>query len=119
MPEAIQRVLTALLEDIQAGFLIRIDAGDRYRAEVDGYIIQFEGEDDLLHCSVRRADGAPIDLEAAHRIVEPFFGVMPKGIVWFKPAEFSVHYYVGHDHFVQAHLDARRAPVDFPNASMP
>ncbi|MDW8051259.1 MAG: hypothetical protein RMJ83_02135 [Armatimonadota bacterium] len=109
MPEAARRVLNALIEDIQAGITIRLDAAERYRAEIDGYIIQFEGEDDLLHCSVRRADGAPIALEEAHRVVEPFFSVMPKGIVWFKPAEFSVHYYVGHDHFVQAHLQAQQS----------
>ncbi|MCX7926437.1 MAG: hypothetical protein N2554_11610 [Fimbriimonadales bacterium] len=103
MPEPVQRVLDALLEDIQAGLPIRLDAAERYRAEIDDYIIQFEGEDDLLHCSVTRADGGLVDLEAAHRVVEPFFSVMPKGIVWFKPAEHSVHYYVGHDHFLAAH----------------
>lgn len=104
MPEPIRRVLSALLEDLHAGLPIRLDASARYRAEVDGYIIQFEGEDDLLHCSVARADGGRIDLAQAHRVVEPLFAVMPKGIVWFKPAEHSVHYYVGHDHFLQAHL---------------
>jgi hypothetical protein len=104
MAEPIRRVLDALLEDLQAGLTIRLDATERYRAEVDGYIIQFEGEDDLLHCSVERADGGLIDLAQAHRVVEPLFAVMPKGIVWFKPAERSVHYYVGHDHFLEAHL---------------
>lgn len=106
MSESVVRVLNALLEDIQAGVPIRLDAAERYRAEVEGYIIQFEGEDDLLHCSVIRADGGLVDLDAAHRVVEPFFGVMPKGIVWFKPAERSVHYYVGHDHFLAAHRAA-------------
>ena len=116
MPEPIRRVLDALLEDLQAGLPIRLDAAERYRAEVDGYRIQFEGEDDLLHCSVERTDGGRIELAQAHRVVEPLFAVMPKGIVWFKPAEHSVHYYVGHDHFLQAHLQesapspANRAP---------
>ncbi|MFY0119871.1 hypothetical protein ABTP92_18165, partial [Acinetobacter baumannii] len=68
MPEPIQRVLNALLEDIQAGVPIRLDDAERYRAELDGYIIQFEGEDDLLHCSVVRADGSAVDLEAAHTV---------------------------------------------------
>ncbi|GIV11215.1 MAG: hypothetical protein KatS3mg020_0706 [Fimbriimonadales bacterium] len=107
MPEAVQRVLNALLEDIHAGIPIRLEASERYRAELEGYLLQFEGEDDLLHCSVQRADGGGVDLETAHRLVEPFFGVMPKGIVWFKPAEHSVHYYVGHDHFWTAHQDAQ------------
>jgi hypothetical protein len=44
-------------------------------------------------------------------VVEPLFAVMPKGIVWFKPAEHSVHYYVGHDHFQQAHLQ-ESAPAE-------
>ncbi len=107
MPEPIQRVLNALLEDIQAGVPIRLEAAERYRAELDGYIIQFEGEDDLLHCSVTRADGGMVELDSAHQVVEPFFNVMPKGIVWFKPAEYSVHYYVGHDHFLAAHASAQ------------
>lgn len=109
MPEPTQRVLHALLEAIQAGVPIRLDDAERYRAELDGYIVQFEGEDDLLHCSVVRADGDRVDLEVAHTLVEPFFGVMPKGIVWFKPAERSVHYYVGHDHFLAAHQASNRS----------
>ncbi len=104
MPERIRRVLNALREDLRAGLPIRLDAAERYRAEVDGYILQFEGEDDLLHCSVARTDGGQIEVAQAHRVVDPLFAVMPKGIVWFKPAERSVHYYVGHDHFLQAHL---------------
>jgi hypothetical protein len=32
--------------------------------------------------------------------------------VWFKPAEHSVHYYVGHDHFLQAHLQ-ESAPAEY------
>lgn len=114
MPEPIQRVLNALLEDIQAGVPIRLDNAERYRVELDGYIIQFEGEDDLLHCSVVRADGDLVALDAAHKIVEPFFGVMPKGIVWFKPAEHSVHYYVGHDHFLAAHQASSRSNSPCP-----
>jgi hypothetical protein len=114
MPESIQRVLHALLADLQAGLPIRLDTAERYRAEVKGYIIQFEGEDDLLHCSVERADGGVIELEEAHGVVEPLFAVMPKGIVWFKPAEHSVHYYVGHDHFLEAHLQESAPPPTNP-----
>ncbi|MCS6919665.1 MAG: hypothetical protein NZM28_07840 [Fimbriimonadales bacterium] len=109
MPDPIQRVLNALLDDIQAGQPIRLDAAERYRAELDGYIVQFEGEDDLLHCSVTRADGGLVELEAAHGVVEPFFRPMPKGVVWFKPADYSVHYYVGHDHFLEAHRAGKDA----------
>lgn len=103
MPETYAQVLHALLEDIAEGRAISLDRAERYRLEVEGYRIQFEGEDDLLHCSVVRVDGQPIDLATAHRSVEPFFAPVPRGIVWFKPAEYSVHYYVGHDHFLQAH----------------
>ncbi len=98
-----QRILSALLKDIQANLPIRLDQAERYGGQIGDYYVQFEGEDDLLHCSVQRVDGAPISLEEAHRVVEPFFAPCPKGIVWFKPAERSVHYYVGHDHFLQAH----------------
>lgn len=103
MPEPYARVLEALLNDIAAGVPIVLEHAERYRLEWDGYRIQFEGEDDLLHCAVSRLDGEPIALEDAHRVVEPFFAPVPRGIVWFKPADYSVHYYVGHDHFLQAH----------------
>ena len=38
MPEPIQRVLNALLEDIQAGVPIRLDNAERYRVELDGEV---------------------------------------------------------------------------------
>lgn len=103
MREAYAQLIKALLEDIADGRPILLDEAERYQLDVGNHRIQFEGEDDLLHCSVVRLDGEPIVLEEAHRLVEPFFAPVPKGIVWFKPAEHSVHYYVGHDHFLQAH----------------
>ncbi|MCS7066486.1 MAG: hypothetical protein NZL85_09495 [Fimbriimonadales bacterium] len=105
-PEA-RRILEAVLNAIEQGASVSMSQASQYGGVVDDYWVQFEGEDDLLHCFVRRQDGSPLTLEEANRIVEPFFGVMPKGLVWCKPAERSVHYYVGHDHFLQAHQRSR------------
>ncbi len=98
-----QRILQAVLTAIEQGTAITLDRAMQYGGAIGDYWVQFEGEDDLLHCIVRRQDGNPITLDEAHRLVEPFFGAMPKGLVWCKPAETSVHYYVGHDQFLQAH----------------
>jgi hypothetical protein len=103
MQAEVQRILHAVLSAIEQGITLTLDEPTRYGGALGDYWVQFEGEDDLLHCSVRRQDGQPITLEEAHRVVEPFFGIMPKGLVWCKPAEHSVHYYVGHDHFLHAH----------------
>jgi len=98
-----QRILKAVLNAIERGAVISLGEAAQYGGTIGDYWVQFEGEDDLLHCIVRRQDGNPIALEEANRVVEPFFGAMPKGLVWCKPAERSVHYYVGHDHFLLAH----------------
>jgi len=98
-----ERILEAVLNAIEQAVPITLDRAEQFGGQLGDYWVQFEAEDDLLHCFVRRVDGTPIALEEAHRVVEPFFGVLPKGIVWCKPASTSVHYYVGHDHFLQAH----------------
>lgn len=97
------RILQAILEDIEAGMPILLDRAERYGGVIGAYVVQFEGEDDLLHCSVKRIDGRPIGVEESHEAVDPFFGCCPKGLVWFYPADFSVHYYIGHDDFLRAH----------------
>lgn len=98
-----ERILQAVLGDIEAGVPILLNQAERYGGVIGEYAVQFEGEDDLLHCSVKRTDGKPIETTEAHAAVEPFFGCCPKGLVWFHPAEFSFHYYIGHDDFLQAH----------------
>ncbi len=112
MDQAAERILKAVLNAIEQSAPITLDRAEQFGGQLGDYWVQFEAEDDLLHCLVRRLDGAPIALEEAHRVVEPFFGVLPKGIVWCKPASTSVHYYVGHDHFLQAHRQT--APPVYP-----
>ncbi len=101
-----QRILEAVLDAIERSEPITLDQAQRFGGLIGDYRVQFEGEDDLLHCAVARRDGQPITLEEAHRVVEPFFARLPKGIVWCKPADYSVHYYVGHDHFLLCHRQA-------------
>ncbi|MCW5933233.1 MAG: hypothetical protein KIT45_02905 [Fimbriimonadia bacterium] len=101
------RILQSVLEDIEANRTISLNHADRYGGVLGDYKVQFEGEDDLLHCSVQRVDQSPLDVEQAHRVVEPFFGCCPKGLVWFQPAEFSAHYFIGHDDFLRAHREAQ------------
>jgi hypothetical protein len=98
-----ERILQAVLEDVGAGVPILLNRAERYGGVIGEHRVQFEGEDDLLHCSISRVDGKPLTVEQAHEIVQPFFGCCPKGLVWFHPAEFSVHYYIGHDDFLLYH----------------
>ncbi|MEN3001974.1 MAG: hypothetical protein ABDI19_09065 [Armatimonadota bacterium] len=107
-PEA-RRILESVLHAIEHAAPITLDRAEQYGGAIGDYWIQFEGEDDLLHCVVRRLDNAPLTMQEAHRLVEPFFGVMPKGLVWCKPTETAVHYYVGHDPFWQAHQHGTRS----------
>jgi hypothetical protein len=57
----------------------------------------FEGEDDLLHISVERADEQEISVEDAQSVVHFLLPTVPWGMVWLKPGTYSHHFYLGHD----------------------
>lgn len=64
---------------------------------------QFEGEDDLLHVIVIRADGQPLTPEDARPVASFVLpGVLP-ALIWLKPGQYSQHFYLGHDDLLAAH----------------
>lgn len=64
---------------------------------VGEYRYQFEGEEDLLHLMVTRLDAEKITAEEGQRVAEFLFqGVKPE-LAWFKPGQYSQHFYIGHD----------------------
>ena len=101
----VRRILQAIIEDVQAGVPILLRRRDRYGAVLGDFRVQFEGEDDLLHLSVTRLDGERVSHEEAQQIADLFFQSVPKGLIYSRPAEYSVHYYVAHDVLVE-YLDA-------------
>jgi len=58
---------------------------------------QLEGEDDLLHLIVARADGCALTAEEAQAVAGVLFEGVPSALVWLRPGEFSQHFYIGHD----------------------
>lgn len=93
----IRRVLQAVIEDTRAGITISLSRRERYGTVLGEYRAQFEGEDDLLHLSITRVDGKPISHEEAQQVADLFFHRVPKGLIQCRPAQYSVHYYIGHD----------------------
>jgi len=67
---------------------------------------QFEGEDDLLHLFVSRPDGEPVTPTEAQAVVSYLFRDLPKGLLWYRPATYSHHFYVGHDVLLEYLPDA-------------
>lgn len=61
------------------------------------YRYQFEGEDDLLHIIVLRADGDRLTAEEGQQVVHLLIPNLPPALIWLRPGEFSQHFYLGHD----------------------
>ena len=61
----------------------------------------FEGEDDLLHLFVVRADGAELNPEEAREVLSFVLPQLPPGVAWLKPGKLSQHFYFGHDELLR------------------
>lgn len=61
------------------------------------YRYQFEGEDDLLHVFIVRADGGPLTPKEGQRVFSALLPDLPAALVWLKPGTVSQHFYFGHD----------------------
>jgi len=97
------RILGALTNAIHADETIRVPfANDPspFSGTVGSYVYSFEGEDDLLHISVTRRDGAKLTAEEGQAVVSWLLPGMPPGLIWIRPGELSQHFYCGHDDLV-------------------
>lgn len=66
-----------------------------YGGEIGPFRYQFESEDDLLHLSVERMDGAELSPEDGQAVVRFLLPEVTPGMVWLKPGRFSQHFYFG------------------------
>lgn len=72
-------------------------ADDRFEGDVALYRYAIDGEDDLLHISVSLQSGGEISVDEGRRVLSFLLPQVPPGLVWLKPAQFSQHFYLGHE----------------------
>jgi len=65
------------------------------------YRYQFEGEEDLLHLIVTRQDEDKLTVEEAQVVAGFLMPMVPAGLVWLRPGEYSQHFWVGHDELLK------------------
>ncbi len=68
-----------------------------FRGSVGPYCYQFEGEEDLLHLMVTRANGEPLTAEEGQQVASFALPGVPAALIWLRPGEFSQHFFLGHD----------------------
>jgi hypothetical protein len=76
--------------------LHRITPND-YSGTVSDYRYQLEGEDDLLHLIVLRADEKTLSVQEGRQVASFVFPNIPPAVIWLKPGQFTQHFYLGHD----------------------
>lgn len=100
-----EKVMDAVLAAIRRGETIPLTddpAAGPFLGRVGAFRYRFEGEDDLLHLSVERADGAPCSPEDGLAVARFLMPDLPAGLCWLKPGHFSQHLYLGHDDLLHA-----------------
>lgn len=98
-------VMSAVIDAIRTGEVIRLPGPgeeSRFAGSVGEFRYRFEGEEDLLHLSVERADGGPCSSESGLGVAHFLMPDLPAGLSWFKPGEYSQHLYFGHDDLLRA-----------------
>ena len=78
-------------------FALQSIGDNDFSGSIGPYRYQLEGEDDLLHLIVVRADGQILTPEDARPVAAFVFDGVPPAVIWLKPGEFSQHFYLGHD----------------------
>ncbi len=114
-------VLQAILDHVQTDrriFLPPFDAGssrpsdqfalqsvglepNEFGGVVGPFRYQFEGEEDLLHLIVSRSDGGTLSPEEGQAVASFLLPELPQSLVWFKPGEYTQHFYFGHDELLR------------------
>jgi hypothetical protein len=72
-----------------------------FAGSVGPYRYQFEGEEDLLHLIVVRADGGPLSPAEGQSIASMLLSAVPTSLIWIKPGVCSQHFYLGHDELLR------------------
>lgn len=70
---------------------------NRYSGSYGNLHYQFEGEEDLLHLIVSHCEGLPVSPLEAQLVATFLLEGIPEGLFWFKPGQYTQHFYIGHD----------------------
>lgn len=100
------RLMSALVEAISQNLVIKFDPEGLFAGTVGPFAYVFEGEDDLLHLAVRRQDQGCLTPEEAQEVGLFLMPNLPWALAWIKPGQFSQHFYLGHDHLLEAEKGA-------------
>ena len=68
-----------------------------FSGSLGDYRYQFEGEEDLLHLIVTRANQGELTVQEGQWVAGFVLRGVPPALIWLKPGEFSQHFYFGHD----------------------
>ncbi len=68
-----------------------------YAGSLGSLDYQFEGEEDLLHLIVSHREGLKVSPTEAQEVASFLLDGIPEGLFWFKPGEYTQHFYIGHD----------------------
>lgn len=111
------QVMSTILDDVRAGRAVKLPAfspelsrpsdefalqsiglePNAYSGTIGPYRYQFEGEEDLLHLIVTRADGASLAAEEGQAVASFVLEGLPPALIWLRPGQRSQHFYFGHD----------------------
>lgn len=92
-------VLDQMRQLVREGRAIPLDraAGSAFSGSVGRYRYLFEGEEDLLHLSVRRADGGPMEARETQAVARFLLPGVPEALIWLRPGPAEHHFFLGHD----------------------
>jgi hypothetical protein len=68
-----------------------------YGGTAQGLRYQFEGEEDLLHLFIVRADGGSATVEEAKDLAAWLLPEVPPGMIWLNAGRRSMHFHFGHE----------------------
>jgi hypothetical protein len=74
---------------------------NKFSGSVESFRYQFEGEEDLLHLIVTKANQGPLETQDSQAVAAFVLRGMPTALIWLKPGEFSTHFYFGHDELLK------------------
>lgn len=106
---SVEKVLESVLDAIKQNQRICLPnihlSGDQpsdYEGIIDDYHYLFEGEEDLLHLILMKQDKSEIGVDKAIIIARKVLCNVPPALIWMKPAQYSCHFYLGHDDLLRA-----------------
>lgn len=71
-----------------------------FSGSVGPFRYQFEGEEDLLHLIVARADAGPLSAADGQAVAGFLLQGVPSAMIWIKSGQKTQHFYFGHDHLI-------------------